>query len=67
MSRQSAALSSNIQYAMPLDFGRKWATECLNIMFPLPTLLYARYSVKLISFNFYLINYLSTDLNLQTK
>ena len=29
-------------------FGRKWGTECLNTRFPLPTLLCAGYSVKLI-------------------
>ena len=31
-----------------LQFSRKWGTECLNTGFPLPTLLYAGYSVKLI-------------------
>ena len=29
---------------------RKWGTECLNTGFPLPTMLCARYSVKLIYF-----------------
>ena len=43
----SAALSSATQHAMPPEFGRKWETECLNTMFPLPTLLCTRYSVKL--------------------
>ena len=33
---------------MPPEFGRKWGTECLNAKFPLPTLLCAGYSVKLI-------------------
>ena len=32
----------------PPEFGGKCATECLNIRFPLPTLLCAEYSVKLI-------------------
>ena len=49
MSRLSAALSSATQHAMPPEFGRKWGTECLNTSFPLPTLLCAGYSVKLIS------------------
>ena len=35
-------------------FGRKWGTECLNTRFPLPTLLCAEYSVKLINFFFIL-------------
>ena len=48
MSRLSAALSSATQQAIPPEFGRKWGTECLNIRFPLPTLLCAGYSVKLI-------------------
>ena len=48
MSRQSAALSSATQHAMPLEFGRKLGTECLNTRFPLLTLLCAGYSVKLI-------------------
>ena len=33
---------------MPPEFGRKWGTECLNTRLPLPTLLCARNSVKLI-------------------
>ena len=53
MSGQNAALSSATQHAMPPEFGRKWGTECLNNRFPLPTLLYAGYSVKLI---YYLFN-----------
>ena len=48
--RLSAALSSATQHAMPPEFGRKWGTECLNTSFPLPTLLCAGYSVKLIEF-----------------
>ena len=48
VSRLSAALSLAIQHAMPPEFGRKWGTECLNTRFPLPTLLCAGYSVKLI-------------------
>ena len=44
----SAALSSATQHAIPPEFGRKWGTECLNTRFPLPTLLCAGYSVKLI-------------------
>ena len=48
VSRTSAALSSTTQQAMPAEFGRKWGTECLNTRFPLPTLLCAGYSVKLI-------------------
>ena len=47
MSRLSAALNSATQHAMPPEFGRKWATECFNTRFPLPTLLCAGYSVKL--------------------
>ena len=48
VSRQSAALSSATQHAMPPEFGRKWVTECLNTRLPLPILLCAEYSVKLI-------------------
>ena len=48
MSRQSAALSSATQFAMPPEFGGKWETDCLITRFPLPTLLFAEYSVKLI-------------------
>ena len=50
VSRLSAALSSATQHAMPSEFGRKWRTECVNTRFPLPTLLCAGYSVKLIFF-----------------
>ena len=45
---ESAALSSATQHAMPPEIGKKWGTECLNTRFPLPTLLRAGYSVKLI-------------------
>ena len=31
---------------MPPAFGGKWETECLNTGLPLPTLIYAGYSVK---------------------
>ena len=44
MSRQRAALSS----AIPPKFGGKRGTECLNTSVPMPTLLYAVYSVTLI-------------------
>ena len=50
VSRLSAALSSATPHAMPPEFGRKWGMECLNTKFPLPTLLCAGYSVKLIFF-----------------
>ena len=50
MSRQSAALSSATQHAMPPEFGGKWEIEYLITRFPLPTLLCAGYSVKLIFF-----------------
>ena len=33
VKRQSAALSSFTQHAMPEEFGGKWGTECLNIRF----------------------------------
>ena len=45
---KSAALSSALRNALPRKFGGKWGTECLNTRFPLPTLLCAGYSVKLI-------------------
>ena len=44
---ESTALSSATQHAMSPEIGGKWGTECLNPTFPLPTLLYAGYSVKL--------------------
>ena len=59
MSRLNAALSSAIQHAMPPEFGRKWGTECLNISFPLPTLLCAGYSVKPISYFGPLVSHVS--------
>ena len=34
--RQSAALSSATQHAMPAEFCGEWGTECLNTRFPLP-------------------------------
>ena len=34
-------------YVMPRKFDEKWKTKCLKNRFPLPTLLYAGYSVKL--------------------
>ena len=52
VSRQSAVLSSATQHTMPPEFGRKWGTECLNTRFPLPTLLCAGYSMKLIFFKY---------------
>ena len=36
VSRQSGALSSATQHAMPLEYGRKWWTECLNTRYCLP-------------------------------
>ena len=48
VSRQSAALNSTTQHTMPPELGGKWGTECLNTRFPLPSLLCAGYSVKLI-------------------
>ena len=37
---------------MPPELGGKWRTECLNIRFPMPTLLCAGFSVKLILISF---------------
>ena len=57
---KGAALCSATQHAMPPEFGSMWETECLNTRFPLPTLLCAGYSVKLINFIFltyYFIGY----------
>ena len=48
-----AALSSATQHVMPSEFGREWGTECFSTRFPLPTLMCAGYSVKLI-FLFYI-------------
>ena len=50
VSRQSAVLSSATQHVMLPDYGGKWGSECLNTKFPLPALLCAGYSVKLIWF-----------------
>ena len=47
VSRQSAALISATQHAMPPELGENWGIECPNTKFPLPTLLCAGYSVKL--------------------
>ena len=52
VSRQSAAVSSETQHAMPSEFGRKWGTECLNTRFPLSIPLGAGYSMIFI-FNEY--------------
>ena len=41
---ESAALSSATKHVMPQKIG---GTECRNTRLPLPTLLYAGYSVKL--------------------
>ena len=60
VSRLSAALSYATQHAMPPEFGRKWGTEYLNTRFPLPTLLYAGYSVKLILPNYFRLTALET-------
>ena len=40
--------------AMPLEFGDKWVTECLNTSFPVPTLLNMEYSAKLIQQSMYI-------------
>ena len=49
MSRQSAALSSAIQLAMAPELDGRLRTG-INTRFPLPTLLFAGYSVKLVYF-----------------
>ena len=46
----ATGVTYSVWYAMPPEFGRNWGTECLNTRFPLPTLLCAGYSVKLIYF-----------------
>ena len=48
VSRQSAALNSATQQAIPRELDGKWGTECLNTRFPSPILLCAGYSAKLI-------------------
>ena len=55
VARLSAALSSATQHAIPPELGRKWGTECLYTRFPLPTLLCAGYSVKLIQLFLHLL------------
>ena len=49
MMSRHVSLSSATQRAMPPEFGEKWGRECLNIMFPLPTMLCMGCSVKLIN------------------
>ena len=39
------------RYIMLPELGEKWGTECLNTKYPLPTLLHAGFSVKLIKKN----------------
>ena len=46
--RESVALSFATEHAMPTGFSGKLATERPNTRFPLPTLLFAVYRVKLI-------------------
>ena len=53
VSRQSVSLSSTTQHVMPPELGGEWGTECLNIRFPLPTLMCAGYSVKLLKLQSY--------------
>ena len=53
--RESAALSSLTQQATPLKFFEKWWLECPNTKFPLPTLVFAGYRMRLIYFSFLLI------------
>ena len=55
VSRQSAALSFATEHAMPPEFCGKWGTVCLNTKFPMPALLYAGYSVKLILYTMTLL------------
>ena len=49
--RQFAALSSATQYTMPPELGGNWEMMCLKTKLPLPALLCAEYSVKLIKKN----------------
>ena len=52
--RHSTRNASRVRlHAMPPEFSRKWGTE--NTRFPLPTLLCAGYSVKLIYFDLFLL------------
>ena len=46
VSRHSAVLDSNNQYAISPEFGGKWGMECLNTLLPLPTLLCTEYDAK---------------------
>ena len=48
---------------MPLEFGRKWGTVCLNSRFPLSILLCAGYSVKLIYFYFFILKQTNKNCN----
>ena len=41
-------MSSTTQHTMPPEFDGRWGTMCLNTEFPLPTMLCAGYSVKLL-------------------
>ena len=50
VARQSAKFSSATQNAMPPELGGKWKTKYLNTRLLLPTLLCARYSVKLFKY-----------------
>ena len=50
-------LSSAIQHAILSEFGGKRGAECLNTRLPLPTLLCAGYSVKLIYFIYLVYTY----------
>ena len=45
VSRAKLGVEIANQHAMPLEFRGKWETGCLNSRFPLPSLLYAGYSV----------------------
>ena len=47
VNRQTAALSSATQYTTPQKFDKTWGTMCPNTRFPVPTLLCAKYNVKL--------------------
>ena len=53
--RQKRGASSATQHAMPPELGGEWETECLNTRLPMPTLLCAGYSVKLIYIFFKLV------------
>ena len=51
------ALNFTIQQVIRPEFGRKCETECLNIRFPLPTLVHPVYNVKLEKYNYNMIQY----------